>query len=434
MKPIIYQIMTRLWPGGGKFSSFDSNSFGYIRSLGISHIWYTGVIRHSTGRPYVKGDLGSPYSIVDYYDVNPYLADDPSRRLEEFSELVRRTHEEGFKVIIDFVPNHVSPDYHDNFGGIPTYDYSDFDWTDTRKIDYTAPGAWEKMVAIVEFWASKGVDGFRCDMTELVPWEFLKYLIYKVKENYPEVIFIAEAYDRNNYWKFIKEIGFDYLYDKSGLYDKLREIAFGRASAREITWNWQSLGELQPNMLNFLENHDEVRLASPAFLGNPELETPLLATSLLFNTAPFMLYFGQETGENAENDGNGGRTSIFSATSLPTLEKALLEGVESPLLRKYRKLLGLASTSPAIRQGLVYDLCYCQNAYMSSPFNPDRHFAFLRHYASETVLVFANFSDSLAKMDLEIPYGAKEYFASPLPDSYHVEVGPNDAEIYKITD
>jgi len=433
MKPVIYQILTRLWPGGGKFSSFDDKAFDYIGKLGVSHIWYTGVIRHSSGRPYVKGDLGSPYSIEDYYDVNPYLADNCGNRLKEFVELVERTHKAGFKVIIDFVPNHVSPDYHDNHGGIPTHPYSDYDWTDTRKIDYSAEGCWSKMADTVLFWASKGVDGFRCDMTELVPSDFLKYLISKVKETYPSVIFIAEAYSRDNYRRFVKEIGFDYLYDKCGLYDRLREIASGRASAREITWNWQFLGDLQPNMLNFLENHDEQRIASPGFLGNPDLATPLLYTSLLFNTAPFMLYFGQETGEDGSLDGNGGRTSIFSRTSLPTLEKALAGGA-SPLLDRYRKVLKLAATAPAFQSGKTYDLCYCQNCYTSSPFNPDRHFAFLRSSGSETYLVFANFSGYTANMDVLIPYEAKEYLGSPLPESYHVEVAPNGAEVYKISD
>lgn len=431
MKPVIYQILTRLWPGGGKFSSFDGRSFDYMRSLGVSHVWYTGIIRHSMGRPYVKGDLGSPYSIEDYYDVNPYLADDPDARFDEFRALVRRTHEAGFKVIIDFVPNHVSPDYCDNHGGIPVCDYCDYDWTDTRKIDYAAPGAWDRMTDIVLYWASEGIDGFRCDMTELVPPEFLKYLIHNVKESYPEVIFIAEAYNRDNYWKFIREIGFDYLYDKSGMYDKLREIAAGRASAREITWNWQFLGDLQPNMLDFLENHDEQRLASEEFLGNPELATPLLYVSLLFNTAPFMLFFGQETGENGAADGNGGRTSIFSRTSLPTLEDALA-GSPNPLLDRYREVLRLASESRAVQDGLTYDLCFCQNIYMSSPFDPDRHFVFLRHYGDETILVFANFSDKTACLDVEIPVSAMDYLGTPLPERYSVCVNPHDARFYRI--
>ena len=135
-KPIIYQMLPRLWGsnkvrparngslsenGTGKFSDIDTNTLEYLRWLGCSHVWYTGVIRHSTQESdegcipshpqFVKGKAGSPYAICDYYDVNPYLADVPSDRMGEFEQLIKRTHEAGLKLIIDFVPNHVSRDY-----------------------------------------------------------------------------------------------------------------------------------------------------------------------------------------------------------------------------------------------------------------------------------------------------------------------------------
>ena len=145
---LIYQVLTRLWRSG-KMSGFDQASFDYLRSLGVSHVWYTGIIRHSAGRPYVKGNIGSPYSIIDYYDVNPYLADNPDSRMLEFEDLVRRTHEAGLKVIIDFVPNHVSPEYSDGHGGIKTLHRCDYDWTDTDKIDYDSADNWDRLLAIV---------------------------------------------------------------------------------------------------------------------------------------------------------------------------------------------------------------------------------------------------------------------------------------------
>ena len=164
---LIYQVLTRLWRNG-KFSGFDSGSFDYFRSLGITHIWYTGIIRHSGGKPWVKGDIGSPYSISDYYDVNPYLADNEQERMAEFEQLVRSTHAAGLKVIIDFVPNHVAPDYADANGGIKTLHRYDYDWSDTDKIDYSDRQNWDRLLSIIRFWADKGADGFRCDMAELV--------------------------------------------------------------------------------------------------------------------------------------------------------------------------------------------------------------------------------------------------------------------------
>ena len=138
----VYQVLTRLW-GSGKFSAFDSRSLAYLNQLGVTHVWYTGVLRHSSGKNYVKGNIGSPYSIVDYYDVNPYLADNEDKRMDEFGRLVKRTHKAGMKVLIDLIPNHVAPDYSDSHGGIPTLGRYDYDWTDTDNIDFSNKSKWK---------------------------------------------------------------------------------------------------------------------------------------------------------------------------------------------------------------------------------------------------------------------------------------------------
>ena len=213
---IIYQVLPRLF-SKGRFSSFNKKTFDYLKSLSVTHIWFTGVIRHSMDAPYVKGNIGSPFSISDYYDVNPYLADNPDRRLAEFKALITRCHNAGLKVLIDFVPNHVSPDYHDEHGGIKTLGRCDYDWTDTDKIDYGCKENWQKMLDILLFWASLGVDGFRCDMVELVPLDFWKFLIREAKSRFPELLFVAEVYDMNKYSLFSYQANFDLLYDKSGL-------------------------------------------------------------------------------------------------------------------------------------------------------------------------------------------------------------------------
>ena len=214
MKSIIYQVLPRLW-GNGKFSSVDAEAFSYWKSLGADYIWYTGLIRHaskSSGEKVVKGDAGSPYAITDYYDVNPYLADQPEHRMEEFQDLVHRTHAAGLKVVMDFVPNHVAREYAGTLGAgdnttvhwtpendffyypgqalelpVPCGGYTEMpakasgncftpapginDWYETIRINYCDfhTSTWDKMLEIVRFWASKGVDGFRCDMVELVP-------------------------------------------------------------------------------------------------------------------------------------------------------------------------------------------------------------------------------------------------------------------------
>ena len=402
-KKIIYQALPRLW-GRGKFSDWDKASLEYLRTLGVDYVWFTGVPRHATGKPFVKGDPGSPYAISDWRDVNPYLADDPARRMEEFDALVARTHAAGFKVLIDYIPNHVAPDYE---GPICHFDWYDGDWSDTRKNDWSAPQTRAEMLEILRFWASRGVDGFRCDMVELVPPDALTALITAVKADFPDLLFVAEVYQKDNYRRYLDEVGFDLLYDKSGLYDTLRTVCCSGASARGITWNWQWLGDLQPRVLNFLENHDEQRLASPAFLGSAERGYAPLACSLLFNTASFMLYFGQEVGEDGL-DGADGRTSIFNWSDPPKLRELyrslhggpVLEPDEAAALARYRELLDIAGR-PAFAEGGCWDLTYCNE---SAPgYDPDHHFAFVRYDAEEAWLVVCNFSSAPARMQLTFP-------------------------------
>jgi oligosaccharide 4-alpha-D-glucosyltransferase len=138
VKPVVYQAFTRLFGnqqtvnrpwgtleenGVGKFADFTDAALRGIRELGVTHVWYTGVPHHAVVRDYteygisnddpdvVKGRAGSPYAVKDYYSVNPDLALDPARRLEEFDALVERTHANGMRVIIDIVPNHVARRY-----------------------------------------------------------------------------------------------------------------------------------------------------------------------------------------------------------------------------------------------------------------------------------------------------------------------------------
>ena len=138
-KMVIYQVFTRLFGnqttepvingtiaenGCGKMNAFTPKALEEIKNLGATHIWYTGIIAHATQTDYssfglqkdhpsvVKGKAGSPYAIKDYYDVDPDLAVNVDKRMEEFESLVKRTHESGLKMIIDFVPNHVARQYH----------------------------------------------------------------------------------------------------------------------------------------------------------------------------------------------------------------------------------------------------------------------------------------------------------------------------------
>ena len=321
-KMIIYQVFTRLFGnkglrnkmngtleenGCGKMDDFTEKALHEIKKLGATHIWYTGIIAHTSQTDYsaygiprnhpaiVKGKAGSPYAIRDYYDVDPDLAVHVEHRMEEFQALVERSHKNGLDVIIDFVPNHVARQYHsiakpegvkdlgegddtskafapnNNFyyipgahldGEIDFYDeeqglYDEVpakatgnnrfdaypnktDWYETVKLNYGVdyigntgnhfdpiPNTWKKMLDILLFWAGKGIDGFRCDMAEMVPCEFWGWVIPQVKAHYPKLLFIAEVYNPNEYRNYLHNGHFDYLYDKVGLYDTLRALTCG---------------------------------------------------------------------------------------------------------------------------------------------------------------------------------------------------------------
>lgn len=489
-KAIIYQVLPRLWNtsgkgalkvggslvenGSGHFSSIDEKVLGYLRNtLHVSHVWYTGIIRHAGGEnAWVKGKAGSPYAIEDYFDVNPYLADNEDARMDEFKLLIKRTHAAGMKVVIDFIPNHLARTCSAFFGKDddvtvhwkPENDFyyypgeqlrlpiesdykeypakasgnaftpapSETDWYDTVRLNYCDyhTATWDKMLEVLLFWCGLGVDAFRCDMVELVPRQAISFLISEVKKQYPDTQFIAEVYDKSSYSYYAYEAGFDALYDKCGLYDTLFSIvrynadAAGYSGTDGITASWQFLGNLQPYMLNFLENHDELRIASDFFAGSAKNSFAALYVSLLLNTSPFMMYFGQEVGErgmDAEGfSGLNGRTTIFDwwcPKSIKDLDAYIhsgkgLDQEESALLNRYSELLAY-SQEEIIRLGATYDLQYCNAG--SEGYDSTRYFAFLRAYEGIIHLIVANFSATDADITVHIPAEALDWANVPNP-------------------
>lgn len=523
-KMVIYQVLPRLFGndtnhctphgsieanGCGKMSNFTVEALREIKKLGTTHLWYTGVIEHATKTDYqnhgilkdhpaiVKGEAGSPYAIKDYFDIDPDLADQVEHRMEEFEGLVQRTHEEGMKVIIDFVPNHVARQYHsdtqpqgskqlgeedhcqvsfspyNNFYYIPqtslqgefdmqdgaSEPYEEFpakatgnnrfdatphkdDWYETIKLNYgidfqngglchfsPLPDTWLKMKEILLFWSAKGIDGFRCDMAEMVPVEFWEWVIPQVKTLHPDLIFIAEVYNPAEYRNYLFRGKFDYLYDKVGLYDTLRGVICGYESATAITRSWQSLNGIEQRMLNFLENHDEQRIASAFFAGNPLKAIPGLVVSACMNTNPMMVYFGQEFGEAGMDregfSGQDGRTTIFDYWSIDTIrrwrngnrfDEKMLSKDQKELCNLYRKILNICTQEQAISQGAFFDLMYVnQNGWK---FNAHKQYAFLRKKEQELLLIIANFDSQSVNIAINLPSHAFDYLQMPQIDRY----------------
>ena len=301
------------------------------------------------------------------------------------------------------------------------------DWYETVKLNYgvdfyaggtanfdPVPDTWDKMTAILLFWAKKGVDGFRCDMAEMVPAEFWAYAIAKVKEKYPKLIFVAEVYNPAEYRRYLQS-GFHYLYDKVGLYDTLRAVVRGEASASCITGQWQCVDDIRTHMLYFLENHDEQRIASDFFVGSGEKARPALAVSAFMGTNPLMIYAGQELGErgmDAEGfSGRDGRTTIFDYWHVDTLDR-LCHGdlltctpEQQALYAYYNNIVKLCNSEAALREGTFYDLQYA-NYVADNGYNADRQYAFLRAAGKEKMLIVANFADQDVHVGVRIPENA----------------------------
>ncbi len=536
-KPVVYQVLTRLFGnqkttnrpwgtieqnGVGKFADFNDAALAGIRELGATHVWYTGVPHHAVIRDYsqigvndddpdvVKGRAGSPYAVKDYYNVNPDLAIDPARRLEEFEALIRRTHRHGMKVIIDVVPNHVARDYRsisrprgvedfganddtsvtfardNNFYYVVGEDFRvpdapegykplggeahpmadglfaesparwtgngarvaqpEFgDWFETVKVNYgvrpdgsyafdtlpddaaawtsaqhaafwadrDVPDSWTKFRDIVLYWTAKGVDGFRYDMAELVPVEFWSYLNSSIKSANPDAFLLAEVYDPSRYRDYIRLGRMDYLYDKVGLYDTLKRVMQGAQTTDAIAPIHAEVLDVEAHMLHFLENHDEQRIASAAFAGDPNRAKPAMVVSALIGRSPTMLYFGQDVGEPGDGDAGFGdptRTTIFDYWGVPAHQRWMNGGkfdggaltpAEKSLRDFYRRLLTFSAADSTMTGPYAEIHTYNRNL------NPDYDgnlFSFVRWNDRDRIVVVANFdSDRSYSTDVSIP-------------------------------
>lgn len=530
-KPVIYQTFTRLhgnrnatnkaWGtladnGTGKFADFDADHLAQLKSFGATHLWLTGVPRHASisdharyGVPaddpdVVKGRAGSPYAVTDYYDVDPDLALDPARRVDEFRALVERAHAAGLRVIVDLVPNHVARRYRSvnappgvrDFGAdddttveyardnsfyyvpgqafrVPQWPagYAPLggeahpladgrfdenpakwtgngaraaqpkfdDWYETVKLNYgvradgshdfdalpadyawrsaaehaafwegrDVPATWEKFRHIAHWWLDQGVDGFRFDIAELVPVEFWSYLNSSIKQRRPDALLLAEIYQRPLFRDYVRQGLMDAIYDKVDFYDAMKLVMRGESATAPLAAIQQQLSDIDRHLLRFLENHDEQRIANPAFAGEAAIGKPAMLVSATIGAGPALWYFGQEVGEPATLDagfGKATRTTIFDYFGVPAWQR-WLAGQSTPeevALREFHaRLAGAVSTQPALK-GAYADLHAANLGH--TPGYGQAQFAYARWTPQQRLLVAANFSRSdAAGFELQIP-------------------------------
>lgn len=311
---------------------------------------------------------------------------------------------------------------------------SQYDWYETVKLNYgidyqhenrkyftPIPDTWLKMKAVLLSWANRKIDGFRCDMAEMVPIEFWQWVIPQVKKQFPDIVFIAEIYNPAEYRNFLSNNTFDYLYDKVGLYDVLRDVTCGYRPASDITFTLNRVGDIQSKMLNFMENHDEQRIASDFFAKNGDYGRASMIVSACVNVNPVMVYFGQELGEHGMDEegysGKDGRTTIFDYWSVDAVcrwnnngkwNTALLTTHEKALKQFYTKLLNLCNRYAALREGLFYDLMPAN--YENPAFDSTKQYAFLRGVDEELMLIVVNFTQAPVAVAVNIPAHAYKFF------------------------
>lgn len=534
-KPVVYQMLVRLFGntkttnrpwgtleqnGVGTFADITPAALSGIRELGATHVWYTGVLHHALVRDYtahgianddpdvIKGRAGSPYAIKDYYNVNPDLAVDPARRMEEFRALVERTHAAGLKVLIDLVPNHVARGYDstregvvdfgerddktveyardNNFYYIPGQafrvpewpaDYRPLggeahpladgkfdeapakwtgngsrsaqpkfdDWYETVKINFgvrpdgshdfdalpaeylhrppadhlafwadkDVPDTWEKFRDIALYWLDQGVDGLRFDMAEMVPVEFWSYLNAHIKARRPDALLLAEIYQPPIYRDYLGRGLMDAIYDKVDFYDHIKLVMRGEAGSARLASIVEDYADIDSKLLRFLENHDEQRIASPAFAGEARKGIPAMLVSAAIGKGPVLVYFGQEVGEPGAGDagfGKATRTTIFDYWGVPAHQRwvnggrydgGALSADEQALRADYARILGFVRSAPAMR-GAYADL-HAYNLEQTAGYS-DRVHAFARWSPEQRLLVVANFDATQSQaFELAIP-------------------------------
>ncbi|MEP0133733.1 MAG: alpha-amylase family glycosyl hydrolase [Eudoraea sp.] len=361
----------------------------------------------------------------------------------------------------------VRPDGSYDFETLPD-EFTQKDYKDHHAYwsDKDIPDSWIKFKDIALYWLDMGVDGFRFDMAEMVPVEFWSYMNSNIKMKNPNAFLLAEVYNPDLYRTYIHKGKMDYLYDKVEFYDSLKHIMQGHGWTDHIPVVQKGMQDIEHQMLHFLENHDEQRIASPDFAGSAEKGKPAMVVSATISTSPTMVYFGQEVGEpGSEQAGFGSptRTSIFDYIGVPHHQRWVnnrkfdggqLLPEEKELRDFYKRLLNFTIGSEAL-MGKYADIHYYNRDHTEN-YNY-KVLSYVRWSQNEKLVVIANFdAEESYSFELKIPaeiisewelkegsfnmsdvlYGKtkKELKVGDGIGSLIVEIDPLESFIFKITD
>jgi glycosidase len=381
---VIYEVYLRSFSKEGTFRALEER-IPELKKLGVTVVWLMPI--HPVGIINRKGTQGSPYSIQDYYGINPEFG-----TIDDFKSLVNTIHYHGLKVIIDLVANHTAwdnpmikehPEWytHDKNGKIIS---PNPDWTDVADLNYDQPGLRQYMIQMMKYWVSDvGIDGFRCDVAELVPTDFWESA-RKELETIKPVMMLSEGSIPEHHVK-----AFDLTYSWN-VYDILESVIKGMTPATTFDSLLKSESYQYPRnslRMRFNTNHDKNAWDGPAV----EKFSPegAKATAVLMFTYPGvpLIYNGEEVGNNK-------KLSLF--------EKVNIDWSKGKDFRElYETLSLLRREHPALREG----------TYAAVP-NSDgaQVYSFLRVRGKDTVVVAINFGSQDVKVKLNLSAISKKHW------------------------
>ncbi|PWU13395.1 MAG: alpha-amylase [Verrucomicrobia bacterium] len=367
---VIYEIFPRNFCSAGNFNGITAR-LDELKNLGVNIIWLMPI--HPMGEKMRKGTIGSPYSVRDYYGINPDYG-----TKEDFQRLVSEAHKRGLKVIIDLVANHTAwdsvmmehPEFykHDASGKIIP---PEKDWTDVAGLNYENPKLREYMITMLKYWIDPGsfdVDGFRCDVAFGVPtsfWEEARAELMKVK---PDIMMLAEASKPD---LLVKAFDCDYSWP---LLSTLNDVLQKGAPASEFKRSWEQTRAQFPRgscHLRMSDNHDE-----PRAVVRFGLKGALAASAFMFTLDGVpLLYNGMEVGDAT----GSGDPALFE--KMPVF----WDGKDrAPLRETYRDLIKLRKEHAAFRNDKVVWLRNSDDANLVT---------FMRMEGKEEFVVVINFSN-----------------------------------------
>ena len=366
---VVYEVNIRQFSPEGTFKGVEAQ-LPRLKDLGVDVLWLMPMYEIGTeGR---KGTLGSYYAISDYKKVNPEFG-----TMEDFEQLLKAAHAMGFKVILDWVANQTAPDnvwmstkpadfYERDAEGNAIWEY---DWTDTRSLNYENKEVWAAQDDAMRFWLEKGVDGFRCDAAGEVPADFWKGILPKLNADYPDIYLLAEA-ERDNLANPLETFDANYAWELHHLLNGLAQGSKTVADLKDYVARDAARFPKEAFRLTFTSNHDENSWAGTEFEREGKAADACAVLCFTLPGSQPLIYTGQEIGLDR-------RLAFFE-------KDPITDWAPNHYTTFWKALVNLKHQNPALAAGE-------RGGELSWIDAPEGVVAFKRELGGHSVIVLANF-------------------------------------------